>query len=241
MKIFNKIVLICLTAMPLLATSVKNIDTHLINLKIKNNNVNIISFPFVISDAQLITADKGDFKVIAKRDSVTIIANALSTKEKASVVIWSEDGYNYLLNITPDGKEQYWNLTSNRVHKSNEKAQKFETGRVDKDIKKLIKFATKGNIPGYKKIPMNRKFNTRDFIIEKKVAFDGPKYRVEKWYLQNKRGVGIQLDYGSFYTKGIIAISFENSYVKPHKVARMYVVINKATIENSRIEAERLR
>ena len=213
------------------ATSVKNIDNGMINVSIKNHKANILSFPFFIKNAKIATDNPEDFTIKVTGDSILVIPNATVSSAKADLVVWSKDGYAYLIKIDIKGKDQYWNLTSNRVHKDTSKTIKFESGKIDEDIKRLFKMViTKNNIPGYKKVKVKRKFVTHDLIMQKDYMFDGAKYRVEKWYLKNRTPYTLKLDEGDFYTKGILAITFESEQIPPYKIGTMYLIINKASL-----------
>jgi len=226
---------LCIASVSAFATQVKNIDEGLVNVSIKNNKANILTFPFIVSEAKIATNNPQTFQIKAKGDSIVIIPTATVPSARADLIVWSKDGYTYLLKIDIKGKDQYWNFTSNRIHRTNFKAMQFETGRIDSDIKKLFKRAILNkNIPGYKKVKVKRKFMTPDLEMQKDYIFDGAKYRVEKWFLKNRTDHAIALDEGNIYTKGILAIAFESRTIPPHKIGTMYLIVNKATINDAR-------
>ena len=226
-----KKIILLLTIFISLVLEAKNIDSGVVKLSLKNNKANVINFPFLVVDAKMSSTTPKDFSILAKRNTLVVIPSASLPSETAEVVVWSEDGYSYLLKLDIKGNKEYWNLTSNRVKKETQETLPFEANNIDTSIKKLIKYAIdKGNIPGYRKIKVKRIFNTTDLKIQKDVIFNGAKYRVEKYYLRNKRGYPIKLDESSFYTKGIIAISFENRTLQPKGLTTMYLVVNKASL-----------
>ena len=236
-KILTALGVSLLSVSTLFATQVKKIDSGVVNVSIKNNKANILNFPFIVSDAKIATNSPNAFQIKAKKDSIVVIPTATVPSTRADLIVWSQDGYTYLLKIDIKGKDQVWNFTSNRVRPSTRKTIKFESGRIDSDVKKLIKRAMlKKNIPGYKKVKVKRQFDTHDLLMQKDYVFDGAKYRVEKWFLKNKTGYPIKLDEGNIYTKGILAIAFESRTIPPHKIGTMYLIVNKATIQDARSE-----
>ncbi len=231
MKKFLMIILLGLTFIS--AKNTKNIDSGVVKLSLTNGKANVINFPFLIVDAKMSSSTPKDFSILAKRNTLVVIPSASLPSETAEIVVWSEDGYSYLLKLDVKGNQEYWNLTSNRVKKQTQETLQFEANDIDTDIKKLIKYAVEGNIPGYRKVKVKRIFVTSDLKIQKDVIFDGAKYRVEKYYIRNRRSYPIKLDESSFYTKGIIAISFENKTLPPKALTTMYLVVNKASLANS--------
>jgi len=219
------------------ATQVRNIDSGVVKVSIKNNKANVLNFPFIVEEAKIATSSPKSFQIKAKKDSIVIIATATVPSTRADLIIWSQDGYTYLLKLDIKGLDQSWNFTSNRVHPTTKKTIKFESGKIDNDVKKLIKKAMlKKNIPGYKKVKVKRQFDTADLLMQKDYIFDGSKYRIEKWFLKNKTNYPIKLDEGNIYTKGILAIAFESRTIPPHKIGTMYLLVNKATIKATRGE-----
>ena len=218
------------TSSIIFATTVKNIDSGEIKINIADNQANILNFPFLISKAKLVTEDSDKFNVKVERTSVVVVA-ANGKHSEADLLVWSNDHYPYLIKMKPKGKEQFWNFTSNRVQPLKKENYKFEVGSIDSSIKKLIKTAmNKDNIPGYSRVKVKRIFNTRDILMQKDTMYNGSKYRVEKWYLKNKKGYPIKLDEADFYTKGILAIAFSERTLLPHATGLMYLVINKASL-----------
>jgi len=239
MKIKNNLIKVLL-AVSLLVTGsyakkVMNLDSGELSISIKNNKANVLNFPFTVAEAKIATADEKDFSIKAKGDSIVIIPSVTSPSTRGDLIIWSKDGYTYLFKVDVKGAHQFYDFTSNRVKRSTKKTAKFESGKVDTDIKKLIKkVMTKNNIPGYKKVKVKRQFNTEDLLMQKDYIFDGSKYRVEKWFLKNKTNMTIKLDEANIYTKGIIGISFEPATIPSHKIGVMYLIVNKSTIEAER-------
>lgn len=93
-------------------------------------------------------------------------------------------------------KERIFNLTTSKVQTQNAETAKFESGKIDADMKKLLKSAIflEEPIGGYKKMEIGRQFHTKDLLMQKEYLLDGGKYRVEKWYLKNKTMDKLVLD-----------------------------------------------
>lgn len=216
----------------LFAVQVRSIDSGVVNVSLKNNKANILNFPFIVSNAQIATSNPNAFKIKAENDSIVVIPTATVPSTRADLIVWSQDGYTYLLKINIKGKSQVWDFTSNRVDAPTNQTIKYESGSIDSDVRNLIKTVMlKNNIPGYKKVKVKRQFETPDLLMQKDYIFNGSRYRVEKWFLKNKTGYPIELDEGNIYTRGILAIAFKPRTIPPHEIGIMYLVIDKASIE----------
>lgn len=223
---------ICLCSSLMFAATVKQIDSGSVDVSLKNNQANILTFPFLVEDAKLATSFPESFSMEAKKDSIAIIVQADSPAQKADLVVWSQDGYAYLLKLDTTGREQVFNFTSNRVQPKNSKTSSFESGKIDNDVKVLLKKAILSqDIPGYKKVKVKRQFNTRDLLLQKEFMFNGSKYRVEQWLIKNKTNEDIKLDEGNFYTKGILAISFESQTIPVNKIGTMWLIVDKSSTQ----------
>lgn len=78
---------------------------------------------------------------------------------------------------------------------------------------------------------VKKQFHTPDLLMQKEYILDGGKYRVERWLLKNKSSFEtVILDPGTYYTNGILAISFESNKIPPGKIANMWLVINKSSL-----------
>ena len=210
-----------------------SLDKHPIVVHLKNNEMNVLNFPFVIQDVKLASETPEDFKITAKYKSLVITPTVVTYKEKGDLLVWSATGQPFLIKIDAQPKgDQVFNFVSNSYKKSLPlQAQQFETGRIEKDIRALMKKAILGEkIPGYTFVSVKRKFFTPDLVLQKQYFYDGGKYRVETWYLKNRTDKTLILDYQDFYTPGILAISFESKKLKPGKIGKMWLIINKNTV-----------
>ena len=210
-----------------------SLDKHPIVVTLKNNEMNVLNFPFVIQDVKLASETPEDFKVIAKYKSLVITPTVVTYKEKADLLIWSATGQPFLIKLQANAKaDQVFNFVSNSYKKSLPlQAQQFETGRIEKDVRALMKRAILGEkIPGYTFVSVKRKFYTPDLILQKQYFYDGGRYRVETWYIKNRTNNTLILDYQDFYTPGILAISFESKKLKPGQIGKMWLIIDKNTI-----------
>jgi len=225
------ITLLLITATSIFAAQVRSLDRGQVDVSIVNNKANVLNFPFNITDAKLVTQDPKDFQIKAKRNTIIVVASTKDSTAKADLVAWSDDGYTYLIRIDVKGEDQLWNFTTNRRVRQNINSAKFETGKIERDIKKLLKAVElEKNIPGYKKTKVKKQFTTNDLLMQKDLMYDGGKYRVEKWYLKNITDVPVTLDEGAFYTKGVLSISFQKPYLNPEEVGEMLIIIDKGSI-----------
>ena len=213
------------------ANQIRNIDSKLIQISVKNYQSNILNFPFIIKKAKLVTVNPDDFTIKVSKDSIVVIPNASNPAEVAEIVVWNPDDEPYIIKINLKGLDQVWTFTSNDVKNKNPEVLRYETNKVDADIQKIIKtLLNKGKIPGYKKTDVKRQFETPDLIMQKQAIYDGSRYRVEKWYLYNKRNYPLLLDEANFYTKGILGIALESRKLPAHKTEYMIIIIDKASL-----------
>jgi len=213
-----------------------NLDTDEVSIHLKNNKINILNFPFIIHKAKLASETPEDFSTTSKNKSVIIIPTAKLLEEGGDLLIWSALGDPYLIKIDASGKtSQKFNFALNKIAAlADPRAVQFESGRIVKDLKKILKYCVKGeNIPGYQRTDVKKAFETKDLFIQKEFFQNGGKYRVETWYLQNKTNKAISLDYSNFYTNGILLTSFQKKTLEPGQVSKMWLVINKATIADN--------
>lgn len=221
-----------------------SLDEDKIKINLKNNSTNIINFPFIVQKASFTTETPDDFSVSSKNKTVVIIPTAVLPKsESGDLLIWSLEGNPYLIKITASGEnDQTFDLVSNKIKiKPNMKAYQFETGVIDSDIKKLMKKMVAGEvIPGYKKVEIKKKFESTDLELQKEYFYDGGKYRAETWYIRNKSGESLLLDYENFYTPGVLAIAFEKKVLKPNEISKGWLIINKHTI-HEQIERNKIK
>jgi len=231
MNIFKKLVLSSIIPISMFAQTL-SLDKDLVEIHLKNNAINLLNFPFVIQDAKISTETPEDFSVTAKNTTLVILPTASALEEEADLVVWSTKGNAFLIKLNATGKEQKFTLSSNQVEKVTPLAAKrFETGRIERDIKKIMKKVILGEkVPGYKKVEVKKGFDTPDLYMQKQFFYDGGKYRVEEWFLKNKTLDKLVLDYENFYTNGILAISFEKRNLLPGQIGKMWIIVNKATI-----------
>jgi len=211
-----------------------SLDKEKIEIHLKNNSTNLINFPFVVQKANLTTETPNDFSVSSKNQTVVVIPTAeLPDSESGDLLVWSNEGNPYLVKLKVDGKgEQVFNMVSNEIEiKPTTKAARFETGRIEKDIKRIIKKVVNGEkIPGYKRVDVKRKFKSTDLEMQKEYFYDGGKYRVEQWYIKNTTKDTLLLDYENFYTSGVLAIAFEKKKLFPGQITKAWLIINKNSI-----------
>lgn len=231
----KKIILGCMVClMPVLSFSKTiNLDKENINLDLVNNKMNLLVFPFIVHDAKLSTEAPDEFQIQTKNTTVMIVPSMLNEKKDSDLLVWSTTGDAFLLKINGKGlDDQKFIFSSSKITiPANDTARKFESGKIEQDIKNLIKKAMADNaIPGYKKVDVKKMFETEDLNMQKEYFFDGGKYRVEKWLLENKTNDILSLDYENFYTSGILAITFEVRKLNPGQIGQMWLIVNKSTI-----------
>jgi len=212
-----------------------SLDDGFTSITAKNNKVNILNFPFLIKSAKVVSPTPESFNAQNQGKSIILTPTTIYKTEKADLIVTSKQGDTYVIELKAENKkdtERIFNFTSNKAQKPTVSQQKFETGRIDKDVTKLIKKAMLGeNISGYKMLEVKRQFNTPDLLMQKEYILDGGKYRVEKWFLKNKSNVDdITLEESNFYTNGILSISFNDSHIGPNKTTVMWLVINKSSL-----------
>jgi len=209
-----------------------NLDNLKAEVHLKNNRANILLFPFIVDDSKLAAADD-NFIIKAKNNTVAVIPTG-TDKDQADLLVWSPENKAFIVTLYTDGKDQVFQFTYNGVtgHK-NAATARFETGAIENDIKSLIKnVRLKQNIPGYTKVKIKRQFKTKSMLMQKDYIYDGAKYRVEEWYIKNITKRTLFLDEATFYTKGIIAINFDQRELRPRETTKMVLIINKASLED---------
>lgn len=233
MKILKRILIIGALFPIILLSKTINLDKDIAEVQLKNNTMNLLVFPFVVHEAKLSSETPEDFHITSKNTSVVIVPTVGMKQQKADLLIWSAAGDAFIVKINGNGKvDQKFTFSSNKVEVSVPlEAKVFETGKVEKDIKKLIKKTVQGKtIPGYKKVDIKRQFLTPDLNMQKEFYYDGGKYRVETWYVSNITSDNLVLDYENFYTNGILAIAFEKRNLNPGQISKMWLIVNKATV-----------
>jgi hypothetical protein len=234
MKIY---IILLIFVSSLFSSSVYSLDSGKLKLSLKNNKANILNFPFKIKTAKIASENPDDYSVQVNGYTVILIPTIeKNTYMEADLIVFSKEGDSFLINVNGSGTEQLFNLSTNRVvpiHST--KVKKFESGRIDDDIKKLMKAVIlEKHIPGYKMTKIKRVFNTSDLEMQKDVMLDGSRYRVEKWYLRNKNNAILVLDSGDFYTKGVLAIAFKDQKIMPNATTIMWLVIDKSSFKKEK-------
>lgn len=211
-----------------------NLDTGgLIEVNLKNNTMNLLTFPFVIQSAQLSSETPQSFQVNSKNMSLVVLPTTENDDETADILVFSLSGEPFLLKIKATGDEQSFTFATNRVINESAPvaAKKFESGRVEKDITNIMKKAVEGDaIPGYTKVNVHKQFTTPDLLMQKEFYYDGGKYRVETWFVKNTTNFMLTLDFANFYTDGILAMAFEHNTIEPDQVTKMWIIVNKASV-----------
>jgi len=242
----KKILILLLGATIALSAKTINLDKENISLSLKNNSMNVLNFPFIVQKANLSTENPESFNVSSRNKTVVIVPTTLSDKEKGDLLVWSATGNAYLIKIKTGSRNQTFNFVTNFGLVSgkggrNLEAAKYETGQVERDIKKIIKKLANGEkIPGYRKQKVKKYFSTPDLKLQKEFYYDGGKYRAEQWYVKNKTRSTISLKYDTFRTNGVIGISFLKRTLKPGQVTKMWLIIDKNTI-SQRLNNRRIK
>lgn len=223
------------------ASSLTAIETHSLDegfteITTKNNKVNVLNFPFLIKEAKVVSATAESFAANNQGKSIVLTPTTIYQTEKADLLITSKDGDTYVIELKAENKpdtERVFNFTSNKAQKPSVSQQVYETGKVDQDVNKLLKSAMLGEpIAGYKMLEVRRQFNTPDLLMQKDYILDGGKYRVEKWFVQNKSSFDtVGFEEGNFYTNGVLAIAFEDDHIEAQQTTVMWMIINKASLE----------
>lgn len=234
-KFITTVAAIAFATTSLMAIETKSLDDGLTAIVSKNNKPNILNFPFLIKDAKVIAATPNSFTAVNQGKSIILTPTTIYKTEKADLLITSKAGDTYVIELSAENKkntERIFNFTSNKAQKSSSAQVIFETGKIDKDVRKLIKKSILGeNISGYKRLEVKRQFNTDDLQMQKEYILDGGKYRVEKWFVANKLPVDtVFLEENNFYTNGILAIAFDKASLKPSEVTEMWLIVNKASL-----------
>jgi len=233
MKNISKIIFFSLIASSSLwSASTKNIDNGA-NITLTNQAGNILNFPFSIEDAKLVTQNPDNFEVKPSNNSLIIVPKS-AAKEKGDLIVISKSQNTYLIEFTVEGKEKIWNFTSNKIKEevtSTNEGFEFESGVIDNDIKSLIKSVQLDEkIPGYKKISIDKTFDTEDLTMNKSIIWDGGTYRVEEWILTNKKNETLLLIESDFYTKGILSVAIDNPKLEPYASTKQWLIVNKASL-----------
>jgi hypothetical protein len=162
----KKIFLSILFILVQLNAATLDIDKENLKVNLKNNAVNLLNFPFLITSAKATTETPESFDITTKNKTVTIVLSADQVDlEWADLLVWSDKGEPYLIKLLANGNEgQIFNFASNEnLSSPSLKAARYETGKIESDIKKIMKKIISGEqIPGYTKVDVKKMFKTHD-------------------------------------------------------------------------------
>lgn len=208
-----------------------NIDDGKASIALVKDRANVLKFPFLIDDAKIATEEEGNYEIKAKKNSIVIIPTG-GPADSADLIVWSADNDTFVISTVNNGKNQIFDFTYNgKSALKSSKTVAYESGKIDNDIKKLIKdVKSSSKINGYSKVKIKRQFKTENMLMQKDYIHNGSKYRVEEWYIKNTTADKLFLDEATFYTKGIIAIDFEQRELKPNETIKMVLIINKVSL-----------
>jgi hypothetical protein len=212
-----------------------SLDKKNIDLTIKNNDLNILEFPFIISESSLITENSDDFKLDSKGYSITILATTLKEKEKHTLFFRDPSGKPYLIKFNASSKkgteQKFVFVTDRVVDETNPNLTKYETGLIKQDLSRILKkLRLDKKIPGFKEVKTNQVIDTSKATLQKLKMYDGGKYRAETWFYKSKKD-GVYLRYEDFYKKGILLLAFEKRTLKKDEIVKMWVILNKKDME----------
>lgn len=209
----------------------KDIDNGFVSVKLSNNTANVLNFPFKVKKANIVSQVPENFQTKSEGSAIIVMPTTVKQNESADLIVTSKDDYTFIINLQTGNSERVFNFTTNKVSTPTVEQEKFESGKIDNDMKQLLKSAIlEKKIPGYKKMEVKRIFNTDELVMQKDYILDGGKYRVEKWFLKNKSLTDtLILDEGNFYTNGILAIAFEMPKIPADSIVSMWLVINKSS------------
>jgi len=218
-----------------------SLDNQNISLSIKNNSTSALNLPFYPKNAKLTSSYQDKYTIELQGKTILVTPKIDDFEiETANLYLWDKDDDLYSIHIDAagndvDGDDSLFNLTlKTKVLKNKRLIKRFETGSIKKDIKNLIKKAVLNHkIAGYKKtIVENKKIYTNDLVLQKSIEYDGSKYRVEEWMIGNRTNKTLALSEENFYTKGILAVSFETNTLNPRNVIKMWLIINKSSLKD---------
>jgi hypothetical protein len=218
------------------ANVVKNLDSKKTHISMTNGVANVLLFPFVVTKASMATKSPSDYTISTKDRGVVVIPQVADIDKdktiKTQLIVWDEEGIIYLIDIDLNGRDNYFEFTTSEFKNNDPRASRFETGRIDKDVKRLIYLASNNKkIPGYVKTVIKKDLWTKELMLRKHTIWDGKKYRLELWHIKNLTHSAITLDESNFYTKGILAISFTARTINPSETTAMYIVVNKSDLK----------
>ncbi|HIP33403.1 MAG TPA: hypothetical protein EYG89_01425 [Bacteroidia bacterium] len=215
-----------------LSNAAYNLDEGKSKIYLKLDRANVLNFPFAVKKANIAAENQDDYTIESINNSIIIIPTG-DKDDLSDLVVTSADKNTFIISVENSGSKNVFNFTYNGESSfQKSKTSKFETNKIDADIKKLIKSVlNKGVIPGYSRVLINKKFNVKNMTLQKNYIYNGSKYRVEEWFIKNTTSSKLFIDEATFYTKGILAINLEQRELNPREVIKMIFILNKADLE----------
>lgn len=205
-------------------------------IKISNTKNSLLNFNFYVKSAKLIENKEKTTKLSILDKG--LVLTPLTKNANGDIVISNDKGESYFIHFEASKHYEdvifsfkdldYEPITSNyKKPKYN-----FETGKVEKDIKNIIKaLMNNAKLTGFSRKSSSIKIRNPEFVMIKEARYTGAYYVVDKWYIQNTTNQELYFDEEDFYTKGIIAISITKNRLEPGETAILFSVINKASLK----------
>lgn len=197
----------------------------------------IFGFNFFVKKAGVIAEKNIKIQKTLLPKGVVLIVG--SKKAKGVLTVVNEKGDNYLIVFAPGGKNSSFNIVDENYQIQKTKTQSIEKigTKVERDMQYLIKNISLGKVPkGYSSVysptVVKAKNNQGrvDYILNRYKRYIGQKYVVDLWSGINLSDREIFLKADDFYTKGILAISFDKDIVKALGKFNIIIVINKVSL-----------
>jgi len=209
-----------------------------IHIKYKAGEPLVFGFNFFIKKAGVI-ADAGTKikKTLLPKSVVVIIESKKKTKAVLTVV--NDKGDSYLVVFSSGGDNDYFNIIDENYQIQTTSTEGIEkvSSRVEKDIRYLVKTVSLGKEPkGFYTVfsPFTVKAKDKNhhiaYILKRDRRYIGEKYVVDVWSGYNMENKILFLSAEDFYTKGIMAISFNKDKVKPLDKFNIIIIIDKASL-----------
>jgi len=197
----------------------------------------IFGFNFFVKKAGVIAEKNIKIqKTLLPKGVVLIVGNK---KAKGVLTVVNEKGDNYLIAFAPGGKSSFFNLVDENYQIQNTKTQSIEKigTKVEGDIQYLIKSISLGEVPkGFSVVysPTTVKAKNKKgkigYVLDRYKRYVGQKYVIDLWNGLNLSDKEIFLNPDDYYTKGILAISFDKDIVKALGKFNIIIVINKVSL-----------
>jgi len=210
-----------------------NLDEGKSKISLTLDRANVLNFPFSVKQANIAAENQDDYSITSINNSIIIIPTG-DVNDLSDLVVTSSDRNTFIITVKNSGTENVFNFTYNGESSfQKRKTSKFETNKIDADIKKLIKAVLNDRtIPGYSRVLINKKFDVKNMTMQKNYIYNGSKYRVEEWFVKNITRSNLFIDEATFYTKGILAINLEQRELSPGEVIKMIFILNKTELAN---------